>query len=53
MRPLYATIDFRYPDVLDVHYQIRDGKVIVRIRLIDEVRRLRDGDGPMILRGRR
>ncbi len=53
VRPLYATIDFRYSDVLDVHYQIRDDKVIVRIRLIDEVRRLRDGDGPMILRGRR
>ncbi|MBI5026737.1 MAG: hypothetical protein HZC12_08465 [Nitrospirae bacterium] len=46
LRPLYMPLTFGVSDVLDVDYRIKDGKVIITIKLIPSVEKmLRDGDG--------
>ncbi len=54
LRPLYSTLEFGYPDLLDINYLVQGTKVTVNISLIRELRRpLFDGDSPFFLRPRR
>ncbi len=53
VRPLYSTIDFGYPDVLDVYYRLTDGTVIVWVSLTTEAQRMKDDDDRPLLFKRR
>ncbi len=54
VRPLYSTLEFGYPDILDINYLVQGTKVTVNISLIRELRRpLFDRDSPFFLRPRR
>jgi len=37
-RPLYSPSEFGFFDVLDIHYRLKDDKVIVKIELVPEIR---------------
>ncbi len=53
VRPLYSTLEFGYPDVLDIDYAIDNTKVTVRISLKRELRRsFIDRDSPFFFRMR-
>ncbi|UCD34697.1 MAG: hypothetical protein JSU90_10455, partial [Nitrospiraceae bacterium] len=46
VRPIYMRVStFGYSDVLNVHYVLRDGKVIFYVRLRKEVERAIQGNG--------
>ncbi len=51
VRPLYSTLEFGYPDILDINYIAQDKKVTVTISLKRELRRpLFDRDSPFPFR---
>lgn len=47
VRPLYLPFVFGMDEVLDVDYRIKDGKVIVKIRLLPSVERMRSDGGEL------
>jgi hypothetical protein len=43
LRPLYLPFVFGFDDVLDTDYRIKDGKVVIKIRLLPSVEKMLSG----------